>query len=78
MVGVDGHQVADLPGGHFPHGQVGGGQLHDFIVNLGLEKRAEGYTFVTTISVTTPDLGWPEASPTSLQCPHAVLSGLLP
>ena len=49
LVGVDGNQVADLPSCHVPHGQVGGGQVHNFIVNLGLEMRAEYFTFVIII-----------------------------
>lgn len=55
LVGVDGNQVTDLPGSHFPHGQIGGGQVHDFIVNLGLETRAAWFTFVIILLITTPD-----------------------
>lgn len=56
LVGVDGYQVTDLPGCHFPHGQVGGGQVHNFIVNLGLEMRVECFTVVIINPlITTPD-----------------------
>lgn len=55
LVGVDGNQVTDLPCSHFPHGQVGGRQVHDFIVNLGLEMRAAWFTFVIIIPIITPD-----------------------
>lgn len=55
LVGVDGNQVTDLPRSHLPHGQVGGGQVHDFIVNLGLETRAAWFTLVIIILITTPD-----------------------
>lgn len=55
LVRVNGNQVTDLPSSHFPHGQVGGGQVHNFIVNLGLKMRAECFTFVIIIIlITTP------------------------
>lgn len=51
MVGVDGNQVTDLAGGHLPHGQVGGRQVHNFIVNLGLEMTAENFSVVSIITL---------------------------
>lgn len=70
LIGVDGHQVADLPSSHFPHGQVGGGQVHNFIINLGLEARAECFTFIIiTILFTSSDAAILECA----RVPHAAL-----
>lgn len=36
LVGVDGHQVADLTHRQLPHGNVGRAQAHDLVVDFGL------------------------------------------